>query len=330
MKRLLTKSINRISIIIFFIAFISSCDNSPAVDCFNEWEPKSLDSCNHTSFIYDDFTIKILDKDSLPYIIDAREFSPRDVYDKDSVPLFVFHEESYYHPISIAQYSFEVFNLYYTSGDPDHLSYLQTLGNNLIEEALLIDSALYFPYHFDFTLHKCPNETLISPWFSAMAQGQVLSLFCRLYEETRDSLYLAYSDMIYESLIRTKGDGFIPWVTCIDSSEHLWFEEYPRELPAYTLNGMIFAIYGIYDYYRLTDNIYALEVLKAAITTIKTHIHLYRNEEDISYYCLKHKLKNLDYHNIHIHQLHMLFEITGDSYFEEMSLKFTEDTKKME
>ena len=89
---------------IFFIAFISSCDNSPAVDCFNEWEPKSLDSCNHTSFIYDDFTIKILDKDSLPYIIDAREFQPRDVYDKDSVPLFVFHEESYYHPISIAQW----------------------------------------------------------------------------------------------------------------------------------------------------------------------------------------------------------------------------------
>lgn len=142
MKQLSVKPLMQFSILLF-IVFASSCDNSPGVDCFNDREPKSLDSCNFTSFMYDDFFIKILDKDSLPYIIDAKEFKPRDLYDKDSVPLFVFHEESYYHPISIAQYSFEIFALHYSSGDSAHLSYLKTLSQKLIEEADFIDSAIY-------------------------------------------------------------------------------------------------------------------------------------------------------------------------------------------
>ena len=309
---------------------IPSCNNSPDVDCFNEWDPKSLDPCNNTTYISDNFTINILPAEQLPYIAHAREYSPREFYDSDSVPMFFFKEEAYFHPILIAQYSFEILNLYYKDEQRNHLSHLQTQVNRLLDEANMHHSALYFPYNFDFTLHKCPDETLYSPWYSGMAQGQVLSLFCRLFEITADSSLLDNSTMVFQSLINFKGDGKDPWVSCIDSTGHLWFEEYPIDPPAYTLNGMIFAIFGVYDYYRITGDKYALSILQASITTIKKNIHLYRNEGDISYYCLKHKLKNLDYHNIHIGQLHSLYLITGDEYFEQVSLQLQADTDNLD
>ncbi|HDK36005.1 MAG TPA: hypothetical protein ENG82_03765 [Bacteroidetes bacterium] len=53
--------------------------------------------------------------------------------------------------------------------------------------------------------------------------------------------------------------------------------------------------------------------------------HIYRNVNDISYYCLKHKIKEADYHSIHIAFLRILFKITKDDYFNKMADIFYQD-----
>ena len=46
-----------------------------------------------------------------------------------------------------------------------------------------------------------------------------------------------------------------PWISGIDGDNYLWLEEYPdSDQPNKTLNGKIFAIYGLYDFYQLTGN----------------------------------------------------------------------------
>ena len=125
-----------------------------------------------------------------------------------------------------------------------------------------------------------------------------------------------------------KGNTDDIWVSCVDSNGNLWLEEYPRDLPALTLNGKNFAIFGVYDYYRVTKNTIALKVLRAAITTIKTNIYKYRNENDLSWYCQKHRIKDSGYHLVHIEQLETLYKITDDTLFLKMSKKFKGDTPK--
>ena len=88
---------------------------------------------------------------------------------------------------------------------------------------------------------------------------------------------------------------------------------------------MIFAIYGLYDYYRISKLLEVEQFLKGAITTIKVNAKKYRNENEASMYCLKHKLKHAGYHITVTNQLKMLFKITGDSYFERLYLFFEFD-----
>ena len=83
----------------------------------------------------------------------------------------------------------------------------------------------------------------------------------------------------------------------------------------HTLNGFMFAIFGLYDYYELTKSDTVKDILRATLTTIKYNIYDYRVEDDISYYCLRHNIQDPFYHKIHIAQLKYLTNITGDSYF---------------
>jgi hypothetical protein len=45
--------------------------------------------------------------------------------------------------------------------------------------------------------------------------------------------------------------------------------------PAHILNGFIFALFGLYDYYRVTQDEHALELFNAGIETLRSKLHLY-------------------------------------------------------
>lgn len=51
------------------------------------------------------------------------------------------------------------------------------------------------------------------------------------------------------------------------------------------------------------------------LQTIKENIYRFRVEDDISYYCLSHRIQSEYYHNIHVNQLETLYNITGDPAF---------------
>lgn len=74
----------------------------------------------------------------------------------------------------------------------------------------------------------------------------------------------------------------------IDATGHLWFEEYPMEAPTKVLNGFIFTIFGIYDYYQVTHQTEAKDLLQGGLTTVKDYVAPYRLPENYSRYCLKH------------------------------------------
>jgi hypothetical protein len=239
--------------------------------------------------------------------------------DDQGVIVFIYEKSEYYHPVKISQKILQFLNSYIKTNNPEYLDRAKLFAQKLIEISFESKDAIYFPYDFDWPLHG--NEEMIAPWYSGMAQGQALSAFVRLYKITREDKYLEISEKIFRSFTYFKGENE-PWIVYVDEAGYLWIEEYPMEVQTHVLNGFIFGIYGLYDYYLLTKDPLSKQLLQASITTIHQYISEFRNEGNISFYCLKHKVKSVEYHRIHIYQLAMLYKITGDDFFQTMSDNF--------
>lgn len=161
-----------------------------------------------------------------------------------------------------------------------------------------------------------------------MAQGLGLAALVRLYNITGNAEYLTAAENVFSTFKRI-GYNLEPWTVFIDEKGYYWIEEYPIDFPedaaGKVLNGFVFGIYGLYDYYLLTKGSDEKDILLAAITTIHNYISYYRDIGDISFYCLKHNHKDVAYHFLHQKQLSMLSKITGDPFFKSMADSLHDD-----
>jgi hypothetical protein len=298
-------------------------------DAIAENTAKAKQSCTSRDYIIYNKEIKLLDFEDLPYSSsDIKSAKRSRYYDDSHVPLHMYKGKLNYHPVVLAQRGLENITAYVNTSNDQFLDASKNIAEKLQHIALSVDSALFFPYSFNFPLHGSRDEMMVSPWYSAMAQGQILSFFVRLYELTQNNIYLERSRKIFDSFRTTNvQQRKIPWVTCVDMNGYLWLEEYPILPPAHTLNGMIFALFGIYDYYRIVKSPASEKLLRGTIRTIKDHISQFRVKNGISHYCIKHpKVKSLGCHKIHIWQLEAIYRITGDVFFLDMSRGLAEDT----
>jgi len=217
------------------------------------------------------------------------------------------------HPVRQAQGSFIHSNSYRLTRNLAYLTAAKASAQKLIDNKVILNGAWYFPYDFDFAVHGDTTETLRAPWYSGMAEGYALTAFVRLFEITGDAKWKLAADGTFAALERgtVPGDPFVSWV---DSETNLWIEEYPR--PGVTnsekvLNGHIFGIYGLYDYWQLTKSQEALAMLKGAITTVEKMVPTkFRRVNAASVYSLRHQLNSITYHRVHVEQLVYLHQMT--------------------
>ncbi len=276
-------------------------------------------------------SINILKYNDLPYNNGAKLLKKQKLYDDNYIPLHIRDGKIHYHPVALAQYGLHLLDVYITIKDKSCLEKAEKISDKLMGISLPIHSSIFFPYNFDFPLHGYKEDTMYSPWYSGMAQGQALSFFTRLYEITKDKNYLMISKKIFNSFRISNSKAFTPWITCIDQNSFLWIEEYPDDPPAHTLNGMIFGLYGLYDFFRTTNDQSCEKLLRGGIETIKVNINKFRTANGISNYCLKHpRIKSIRYHNVHIKQLKILYKITGDKHFFQVYEMFLNDTKNID
>ena len=271
----------------------------------------------------------------LPYTSSVVTISlplPEATTDADGIPIWYRRDtdgvvRSYYHPVNIVFKTLQIIDGYVISGDEEYLKLTERIVEKMVSEAHTINGALFFPYKFNYNLYANPNMPLIAPWYSGMAQGMWLSVCARLYTITGKSRYLDIADSIFESLDRGRTDGI--WVADIDEQGYYWIEEYPMHPFDHTLNGFMFAVMGLYDYYMVRKNQDSREVLQAAITTLRRYISQYRVENDISFYSLNplnaKGFQYESYHVIHIELFLALYGITRDEYFRDMAITFYRD-----
>ena len=161
-----------------------------------------------------------------------------------------------------------------------------------------------------------------SPWCSAIAQGEAISVLLRAHSLTQNDTYIDVASKALRSfLVVIEKNGFMREI----NNDSLLFEEYPSQKMNFALNGFIFSLYGLYDFYLYNQNKLAEELFQKGINTIKNSLtdfdlgywSKYSLYYDPIYYPASYK-----YHAIHVEMLKSLYFITSEKIFQETSIKW--------
>jgi hypothetical protein len=164
------------------------------------------------------------------------------------------------------------------------------------------------------------RERLIAPWYSALAQGQGISLLVRAHQESGDRKYLDAATCALQTFFVNSDEG---GVSIRDEQGNIWFEEYVVSCPTHILNGFIWAAWGVYDYFLATGSRHAVNLFASAVESLRSNLDSY----DLGFWSLYEQsgtflpmIASPFYHRLHITQLRVMHRITAD----EMFLKFAD------
>lgn len=195
---------------------------------------------------------------------------------------------------------------------------------------LFLDAANYFVRHQDskggwavkVTRKLIPEVMELEPgWYSAMGQGQAISLLVRAYVASKDRTYIEAAGKALDifDIPSSKGGVLAKFLDSLD-----WYEEYPTTPSSHVLNGFIYSLIGLYDLKEMATGIVkdkATDLYDKGMRTLKAMLPMFDSGTG-TFYDLRHITAGLapnrarwDYHKVHIKQLYLLIEIEGDPLF---------------
>ena len=224
------------------------------------------------------------------------------------------------------------------------------------------DKGIYLWYaNFDWEYHGIHK----APWPSGLAQGNGLSLLVRAFIETKEYKYLEMCEKVFKSMITDVKDGGVmvregisyEVLSMREGEENMryevrgtskinekqnklgtrnleqetsnkvcyWIEEAIVEPLTHILNGFMWAVMGIYDYYLLTGREDVKMWFDRFTKTIAANLHTF----DTGYWSLyEHSHTKIPmvastfYHGLHLVQLEILYNMTGNQVFNEYLIKW--------
>lgn len=165
-----------------------------------------------------------------------------------------------------------------------------------------------WPYNFEQ-----PSYNAEAPWFSAMAQARIMVAFEKAYELTGEEHYSYQAKMALDSLSVKIDDGGVLRIDPVDNG--YWYEEVAGggSQPSYILNGFIFCLLDLDEYYNRTNSTEAKAAFEIGVIELKRHLPDYDTSR-WTYYDRQGHLA-YDYHYVHIAQMKELYKITADEEF---------------
>ena len=118
-------------------------------------------------------------------------------------------------------------------------------------------------------------------------------------------------------------------ITYKDKTDSWWYEEYVSynkgTKESRVLNGMLFTLVGIHEYYKYTNNDDAKILFDKGVNNVVENLCKYDNNGN-SYYDVFYNPAQ-KYHKIHVNLLNQLYSITGQEIFKKYSDKWNNFTR---
>ncbi|MBS1850842.1 MAG: hypothetical protein JST79_08015 [Acidobacteria bacterium] len=235
-------------------------------------------------------------------------------HDADGIPLLDYRGQigRQYNPIAVAQWGLGNYNLFCRSRSEERktrfLGAADWLCRTLEPNA---HGVWVWNHQFDWEY----RSRLKAPWYSGLAQGQGISLLLRAYRETHAPQYREAATRALHSFLRPVEQG---GVSFRDAQGNLWFEEYIVAPPTHILNGFLWAMWGVYDYFLATGEPEAQRLFDAAVQTVLANLQRY----DLGFWSLYElsgtrlpMVASPFYHRLHIVQLGIMQRLTGEKAF---------------
>ena len=248
------------------------------------------------------------------YMLFAEKADYRGAYDPSGVPQLDYHGHIglQYNPIAIAQFGLGNYNLWRRAAAPERRKKFFLIADWLAAHLEPNAHGLaVWNHHFNWEY----RDTLKAPWSSALAQGQGISLLVRAHKESGDSRYLDAARQAFASFQQPIDKGGVAFT---DESGGLWFEEYIVSPPTHILNGFIWALWGVYDYFLATHDHSAHELFSRGVCTLLHNLDRY----DLGFWSLYEQsgtrlpmVASRFYHQLHIVQLRIMHRLTGEEAF---------------
>jgi heparosan-N-sulfate-glucuronate 5-epimerase len=155
------------------------------------------------------------------YMLFAKKADYDGAYDLAGIPQLNYRGKIglQYNPIAIAQYGLGNYNLFRRSGEADRRNKFLRVANWLVQHLEQNAHGLaVWNHYFDWEY----RDTLRAPWYSALAQGQGISVLVRAYKESGDPRYLDAAQRALAGFFKPVTEG---GVTFTDEQGDVWFEE---------------------------------------------------------------------------------------------------------
>jgi heparosan-N-sulfate-glucuronate 5-epimerase len=247
-------------------------------------------------------------------------------YDAAGIPLLDYHGQIglQYNPIAIAQYGLGNYNLFASARGETRRRKFLTASDWLRDHLEQNEHGVPVWMHkFDWEY----RDTLRAPWYSGLAQGQGISLLVRAHQETKEQSYLDAASRAFESFFRSMDDGGVIYT---DEGGDAWIEEYLVNPPTHILNGFLWAAWGVRDFGLAKADPRARELFGRITQTLLRNIDRY----DLKFWSLYEQSGNLlkmvaspFYHRLHIVQLRIMEQMTGEAKFGQVAGRWEEYTR---
>ncbi|MGA2002266.1 MAG: D-glucuronyl C5-epimerase family protein [Terriglobales bacterium] len=239
-------------------------------------------------------------------------------YDANGIPMLDYRGAIglQYNPIAIAQWGLANFNRFRQTGDETRLQRTLKAAHWLVVNLEQNSAGLFvWNHHFDWDY----RDTLKAPWYSGLAQGQGTSLLLRAHAHTGEEKFQQAAEKAFVSMTRAIAEGGVLFE---DDKKNLWIEEYLVDPPTHILNGFIWALWGVFDYALANEDSAAKAIFDRGVKTLLHNLARF----DTGYWSLYEqsgiRLKMLAspfYHRLHIVQLRIMKNLTGDIRFLEVA-----------
>ncbi|TRX72003.1 D-glucuronyl C5-epimerase family protein [Carboxylicivirga sp. M1479] len=223
---------------------------------------------------------------------------------------------TYYSSIELIQYAMASFQAHIKTKEKYWLNECILHTNKYLSLATQYKNATFTVLNkYPVALYGLKNE-----WPSALSLGVALSLLTRLYTLSEEDSYLDAAIKLFANFKLTVEEGGVLRNVKINDTgcKVSVLEEYPSEELSGVLNGHITALWGLYDlgkHYEESNRLFN-ELSSQLADNISLWDEKKWSNYDITYLTGKKKnLASIHYHMLHVQQLFVMFQLTGDQRF---------------
>ncbi|HWR38205.1 MAG TPA: D-glucuronyl C5-epimerase family protein [Patescibacteria group bacterium] len=186
-------------------------------------------------------------------------------FDSEGYPEYFANGENHRHPTQLVQIGLQRISMYMKTGDSDDLAVAKKYADYLAGSVKVRENQnlKYGLLSIDFFNRHYPF--LGNSWISGLLQGQTLSLMLRMYQVTGNEQYKNVADLMYESYKLPHDQGGFAY----RNGDDLYFDECVSEPPTHILNGHIYAVMGLLDYWRVYRKAETEEMLADSVATVE-------------------------------------------------------------